>query len=91
MRRPLLSKEGYNQTSPKVCVFVLFYCSPDLLHMHNGNSYFLCLTFYWEASNSHAIIEVKPTEANVEAANRIANDIILKNCNDLYDKVIQGH
>lgn len=78
-----------------MCVFVSFHCSLDLLRMHAGNSCFLCLVVYWEASPSQAIIEVKTSEADAkkattEAAKKIAYEIVLKICNDLYDEVMPG-
>jgi hypothetical protein len=74
-----------------VCFTVLFY----LFSMRAGGSYFVCLAFYWEASPWHAIIKVKQFEVDAEAvaaeaAKKIVDDIVLKICNDLYDKVMQG-
>jgi hypothetical protein len=58
-------------------------------------SIFFIWLFYWEASHSHAIIEVKPSKADTEksiaeADKKIADDIVLKICTDLYDEVMQG-
>jgi hypothetical protein len=59
-----------------------------------GGSCFLCLTFYWEASPSQVMIEAKQYEADAEAVafeatEKIADDIVLKICNDLYDEVMR--
>jgi hypothetical protein len=95
LTRLRLSENLYNQRSTKVCNFVCFTVLFDLFSMRAGGSYFVCLTFYWEASLLHAIIKVKQFEADAEAvaakaAKKIADDIVLKICNDLYDKVMQG-
>lgn len=60
-----------------------------------GNSCFLCLAFYQEASPWQAIIEVKTSEVDAEkavtnVAKKIADDIVLKICNDIYDEVMPG-
>jgi hypothetical protein len=85
-----------NRRSPKTCRFCFALLIFYLLYMCIfGYSCSLCLSFYSEVSPSQAMVEVRQPEADpkvvvIEATEKIADDIVTKFCNDIYDEVMMG-
>jgi hypothetical protein len=87
---------SYNKRWLKVCELVFLPLLFGRFHMRIGGSCSLCLTFYWEASPSQAMVEAKhpkvdPEVAAIEAAEEITDEIVIKICNNIYDKVMMDH
>jgi hypothetical protein len=60
-----------------------------------GGSCFLFLTFYWEAYPLQTMVKTKQSEVDaeaiaIEAADKNADDIMMKICNDIYGEVVRG-
>jgi hypothetical protein len=86
IRRSMQSKEA------KGALILCYFCG-----LHRAHAIDSSLTFYWEVFTSQAIIEVMQTKVEAkakateaEAANKVADDVVWKICEDIYDEIMQG-